>query len=240
MIRESFDRAPDRLVVSPFVTRGLVAGVASISRSLVLWDWEQDADSLGDKLTQWALGCRLEAADPIDPANETTTTLLIAPPGEEGYEARSLAGDRDLILSATAKLAASDEYGKLTLSGIRTAAGVTRKTLSAHFDGVEDCLIATAESLAEEAFAHAEQAKASAQSWEEGVHLAMAMLCEQVAADPLLAKLCFVEVTALGEAGLECCERFVAEIGDLICYGAPLRSPRTTSQPKRLQARSGA
>jgi AcrR family transcriptional regulator len=222
LIRESFDRAPDDVVVSPFVTKGLVTGIASVARSHVLWNEERDADDLGDELAQWMLCARDQVAGQSNLlADKATTELPQTPSSKQEEESRSPAGDRDLILLATAKLAAAEGHGNLTLSSIRIATGVSRKTLDSHFDGVEDCVVAAAESLAGEAFACAGRAKASAQTWEEGVHLAMATLCERVAQDPVLATLCLADLTCVGQAGLHCCERFIAEIGDLICYGSP-------------------
>ena len=224
MLRESFDRVLDGVVVSPLVTRGLVAGIASVARSRVLWgeDTEQDADDLGDALAEWLLCCREQVGGSKELAEAGAEPK--APLGTERRRrggGRSAGGERDLILAATAKLVATEGYGTLTLSRIRIATGVSRKTLESHFGGIEDCVVAAAESRADEAFAYAGEAKASARTWEEGVHLAVAALCEYVAEDPILATLCFLEVASLGQAGLHCCERFTAEIADLICYGSP-------------------
>lgn len=219
MISESFSRAQEPGAVSPLLVRGLVAGIASVARSQVLWGDGQNADELGDELTRWVLCCRngatwglADAPAPSPPAISPGRAETVRPPA---------VGDRELILSATAKLTASEGYGAVTLSRIRCAAGINRKTLEEHFDGLEECVVAATESAAADTFAGAARAKASAPSWEEGIYRAMAALCEQIANDPVSAKLCFVEVMCLGSEGLHCCERSMAEIGDLICSEAP-------------------
>ena len=219
MISESFSRAPEPGAVFPLLARGLVAGIASVARSQVLWGDGQNTEELGDELARWVLSCR----------NGATWGLVDAPapvppeisPGAAEAMRHPAVGDRELILSATAKLTASEGYGAVTLSRIRCAAGITRKTLEENFDGLEECVVAATEAAAADTFAGAAHAKASAPSWEEGIHRAMAALCEQIANDPVSAKLCFVEVMCLGSEGLHCCERSMAEIGDLICAEAP-------------------
>jgi AcrR family transcriptional regulator len=219
MISESFGRAPEPGAVPPLLARGLVAGIASVARSQLLWGDGQNAEELGDELARWVLCCRDGA---------TGDLAGTAPPGLPGisssaveFERHPSVGERELILSATAKLTASEGYGVATLTRIRCAAGITRKTLEEHFDGLEECVVAATESAAADTFAGAARAKASAPSWEEGIFRAMATLCEQIANDPVLAKLCFVEVMCLGSEGLHCCERSMAEIGDLICSESP-------------------
>jgi AcrR family transcriptional regulator len=223
MIFESFSRAPKPGAVSPLLARGLVAGIASVARSQVLWSDGQDMEELGDELARWAICCRNGAAGNLAgaPSGAPAPSLASISSSAAEIERHPSVGERELILSATAKLTASEGHGAVTLSRIRSAAGISRKTLEGHFSGLEECVVAAAESAAADAFAGAARAKASAPCWEEGVYRAMTALCEQIVSDPVLAKLCFVEVMCLGSEGLHCCERFMAEIGDLICYDAP-------------------
>jgi AcrR family transcriptional regulator len=223
MISESFSRAPGPWAVSPLLARGLVAGIASVARSQVLWSDGQDTGELGDELARWALCCQSRAAGDLanSPSDAPPQSLPTISPSAAEVERHSSAGERDLILSATAKLTASEGYGAVTLSRIRSAAGISRKTLEEHFGGLEECVVAAAESAAANMFARAARAKASAPCWEEGIDRAMEAICAQLASDPILAKLCFIEAMSLGSEGLHCCERFMAEIADLICGDAP-------------------
>jgi AcrR family transcriptional regulator len=220
MLSESFGRAPKPEAVSPLLARGLVAGIASVARSRLLWSDGHDAEEFGDDLVRWALCCRNgAAADPVDaPSDAPVPTISSSMAEIEGHPS---IGEREMILSATAKLTASEGYGAVTLSRICSGAGISRKTLERYFGGLEECVVAAAESATADAFAGTARAKASTPYWEEGVHRAVVALCEKIAADPVLAKLCFVELMCLGSEGLHCCERFMAEIGDLICYDAP-------------------
>lgn len=222
MLSESFERAPGGTPVAPLACVGLAAGTAWVARSHVLWE-DGGSSDLGDDLAEWSLCCRGElieelARDADDPGSPVGVSG--APSSEGEGESRSATSDRDLILSATAKLAAEADAA-LTPARIRTAAGVSRKAFDSNFDGIQDCIVAAAEWRAGEAFARAARAKESARSWEEGVRLAMSALCEQVTRDAALARLCFVEVLGLGHTGMHCCERLMAEVGDLICHDAP-------------------
>lgn len=229
MLAESFAHAPQRTPLPRSFCLALVAGTAFAARSRILWD-EEGSPQFGDELAEWVLNCRraylAQCNAPRSPGPGATA-------GADGPQ--PLRSSRDLVLLATAKLAAF-EAGPLTLPRILERAGVSRLTFDSQFDGIEDCLIATAESLGDQAFGAATLVKESAGSWADGVRLAMSALCEWTANDRALARLWFTEIPALGLDGMYCCERLTSEIGDLISYGSPGGGPDDTA----VEASAGA
>jgi len=230
MLGESFAHAPENTPLPQGLCSALVAGAAFVARSWILWD-EEGPPQLGDELAEWVLGCRRayleERKVPVSPSHSRISG---------GDESRPLRSSRDLIILATAKLAASGEADALALPRILKKAGVSGLTFESQFDGIEGCLIATADSLADQTFGDAVQIKQLAGSWEEGIHLATHTLCERVQRDPAIGRLWFTEIPGLGPEGMYCCERLIAEIGDLISYGSPISSPDDVA----IEASAGA
>jgi AcrR family transcriptional regulator len=222
MLNESFERGGEKPGVPPLFSLGLVGGITCVARSRVLWQ-DSSLTELGDELTDWVLSCYRQLRSGEQIGGEGAGLIPPLPASERGDKPRSsMRNVRDLILWATFKLAAGEASDPpLTLTRIRAAAGVSRKAFEAQFGGLDDCIIAAAEERAGDAFARAALARTSRDSWEEGVHLAIATLCDQVARDPALANLCFVETAEFGQPGLHCWERLMAEIADLICSDAP-------------------
>lgn len=215
-------RGPETSSMSPLVSLGVISGTASVARSRVLWgkDEEDDDSDLGDELARWTLSCcRALINRQTHAPNKTTVTVPTVPTTDKPALND---GNRDLILSATIKLAAGRGSEKAwELAHICDTAGLSRRAFNAQFEDIEDCLIAAAESCAGRAFEQAGQARAQGRSWEDGVGLALRTLCKQVAYDPALANLAFIDVPELGSSGVYCCERFIAEISDLICRETP-------------------
>jgi AcrR family transcriptional regulator len=129
--------------------------------------------------------------------------------------------ERSLVLSATARLAASGGYGTLTVARIRAAAGVSRKAFDAHFDGVESCFLDAVEQLATRAVEDAARAGSAADSWPAGVYRAVASFCGAAARDPLLPQLAFVEILALGSSGLRRRELLISMAAEQLRGSAP-------------------
>lgn len=219
MLVESLERGGEKTSVPPLYGLGLAAGITCVARSRLLWG-DEGSTGLGDELAEWVLCCHRELQSGEAPGCGGATQLPLPPTRERDNEPGAPMSERSLIVSATFKLAGCDD-SPLTSASIRAAAGVSRKAFETHFESVADCVIAAAESRADDAFARAALAKATSDSWQEGVRLAMAALCDQVARDPALARLCFIELDGLGQPGLLCGERLMAEIGDLICHDAP-------------------
>jgi AcrR family transcriptional regulator len=216
MIEQSFAGAPDPVPVPPLVIKGIVAGLHRVARAQLLAGREHELPGLADELLEWMLCFRCRAATSLVPLD--TPPAPAAPPSHD-RDARE--EDRVRILDAAAWLAAEEGYRQLTVPRIRAAAGVSRKRFDEHFEDVESCFIAALERLAERALARAAPAGAAARTWPGGLHRALCSLCASIAADPVLARLGFVEVFAPGPDGMLCRERVIAGVAESLRISAP-------------------
>ncbi len=205
MLAESLSGASEEIGVPQLVIEGIVAGVESVARARLIPGRERELAQLGDPLTEWALSYRSEVAASLgdldcrsvaEPPASASTPVHSSSTREKEVESRSPTGDRGLLLSAVAKLAAARGYEELTPARIRAVAGVSRRSFEANFKGVEDCFLAALEWREREAIERAAQAATVEHSWADGVHMAIVNLCRQIASDPVLANLCFAQAFA--------------------------------------------
>jgi AcrR family transcriptional regulator len=210
MLADSFRRAPDGLPVSPLLVEGIVAGVVEVARRRLLSGPGEFSPGLADGLLEWALRCREHAA-----LSSPQAPLTLSSSKVEGGS-RSNMADRDLILAAVGKLVIAEGYERLTVPGICAAAGVSRRSFEAQFSGVEECFLTAVELQAEGAVKRAALARRTAKAEEEEVRRAIAALCDEIASDPVLARLCFAEVLFTGQAGAQCSLRIVDRIASLL------------------------
>ena len=224
MIERSFARAPDPVPVPPLVVKGIVAGVHRVARAQLLAGCAHELPGLTDELLEWMLCLRCEdgaalvrLADCPAPAPALPGAATSAIHADGARE-----GDRERILEAVARLAAREGYWQLTVPRIRAVAGVSRRRFDEYFEDVQDCFIAALERLTERVLARVAPAGASAQTWPGGLHRALHALCAQFAADPVLARLGFIEVFAPGPDGMLCRERAIAGVAESFRASAPV------------------
>ena len=227
MIGTSFAGAPDPVPVPPLVIKGIVAGLHRVARAQLLAGREHELPGLADELLEWMLCFRCRAATSIAQLDAPPAPVALAPP-TPGAVPPVHAHDRDVcgedrvrILEAVAWLAAEEGYRQLRVPRIRAAAGVSRKCFDEHFEDVESCFIAALERLAARALARAAPAGAAARTWPGGLHRALYSLCVDIAADPVLARLGFIEVFAPGPDGMLCRERVIAGVAESFRASAP-------------------
>lgn len=241
MIAESFAKAPDGTVVPPLIVKGLVAGITRLSRERLLGSKANDLRPFGDALMEWTLCYRSKAAAELleldrKAVAQSLRVKAMFPIWLEQWNSQSISDDRTLILNAVAKLVVADGYAGLTIPRVLAASGIPRRSFKAEFSGVEECFLAAVQLRADEAIAHAARALASASTWEGGIYRAMAVLCAQVAQDPLLARLCFVDIFSLA-GGMECREHLMASIATLVQDSMP---PAQRPNVLQIEASVGA
>jgi AcrR family transcriptional regulator len=222
MLVESLARPPRGVTVPPLIVEGMVAGVISVSRSCLHAGSVGSLHDSTDQLVEWALGHVDAAAAELPDLDRRAvwrdTTLEPLPPSSRHADAGPLSstGDRALILSAVADLAARRGYAKLTAARVRSAASVSRRKFDAHFDDLEDCYLAALEQHAGEALAQATRAQAAASSWSGGVYRAIAALDEHIAGDAFLAKACLSDDFPPGPNGARSRHQLIDAAGELL------------------------
>jgi AcrR family transcriptional regulator len=218
MLAESLSRPPGGVLVPPMIIEGVVAGIASVSRASLLEGRLADLSDSSDDLIGWALSYPHRAARELESLDRQSvwrdTTLQPGSIGQGGL--RPSTGDRSLILDAVAELAANAGYESLTVPRIRSAAHVSRKKFAAYFDDVEDCYLAALEQRLGEAMAQAVRAQAAASSWGGGVYRAIAALCEHVASDKFLLRVCLTDDFPLGPAACRSRRRLLDAVIELL------------------------
>lgn len=205
----------------PLVVKGVVAGGCRVARARLLSGQSRRLALDGDELMEWALsfcdddvvrlrGLRVAKSPPLP------LTAATVPPGDE----------RALILAATARLASKGGYATLTVPRVRAAAGVAKRTFDTHFEGIGDCFLATLETLSDRTLASAAPFYLSADDWASGVHRMVAGLCRQLAHDPTLARLAFLEVFSPGTEAVHWRNEMIGKLATRLRRGAlPARRP---------------
>jgi len=212
--------------VPPLLVKGIVAGLATVVRARLLTGRERELPTLAGHLSEWALcfgdtviaewarlgGARVSMGEIGDRGPE-----VVALPSE-----RALGGERGLIASAAVKLAASEGYSELSVPRIRAAAGVSRKSFDAHFDGIDDCFLTALQLCARSVFGEAARLGADG-SWAERVCLAISALCIHIARDPVRAWAVFVEIFSPGTDGVRHHAKLIDEVTGLVHCSTPDR-----------------
>jgi AcrR family transcriptional regulator len=241
MLAQSFARAPNGVTVPKLVVEGIMAGVAHVVRARLRDGHESQLADLEEELVEWMLSYPGRPADQLADLDQQLvwrdTRLLPLTSGSGEGEAWAKTGDRALILASVAELTAIDGYSGLTVERIRRGAGVSRTVFKANFEGVEDCFIAAMEQSAGEAMAQAARAQTAGRGWAGGLYRAIGALCDQVAADPLLARVCLTDDFPPDSSGSRIRGQLLTAVAEQLADSAP-----PTDQPSALitEASSGA
>ena len=227
MLVESFSRPPDGVRVPPLIVEGMMEGVAHLARLRLAAGKQTEMCSLEKEILTWALcylgkpATDLEALDRGSVWRNTMLEPLVMPQRMSGVEPWPPAGDRALILSSVAALIATGGYNKLTVSRIRSHAGVSRATFNDHFDGVEDCFEAALEQSTTEMVAQVARAQAAGSTATGGIYRGIAALCEFVASDALLARACFYDDFVPKSSGALSRQRTLKAVNEPFIYAGP-------------------
>ncbi|MGH2903618.1 MAG: TetR/AcrR family transcriptional regulator [Solirubrobacteraceae bacterium] len=229
LIEQSFASAPDGIAVPPLVVQGIVAGMARVARARLLAGRERELADLADEMLEWVFCLRCEEtaalgrlAGPVDAVAQSGEALAVKHEDD----------DRERILDAVGWLAAHEGYWQLTIPRIRSVAGVSRKTFDANFDDVQGAFTATLERLTQRGLALVRPARLAGQDWPGAIHRALHALCGYVAADPVFARLGFVEVFAPGPDGVRFRELMMTGLTEVFRASAPdaQRPPELAAQ----------
>ena len=240
MLEEGFAHASDGVRLPPVLATGIVSGLANVVQSRLLTGREQDLPSMVGELTSWALSFQDKNILEIEELEAWKTSLKLPP--RPGVSDMSLDGvrfshsDRHLILTATAKLAASNGYGQLTASRIRIAAGVSRRSFDACFESAEDCFLHALD-LRVTAALKLGTDYAQGRGWSDKVCLVLQALCSQLEADPVLSTIALSEVFVAGRPALRYRENMTADLAKRLRINAP---PDQIFSPVAAEASVGA
>jgi AcrR family transcriptional regulator len=126
------------------------------------------------------------------------------PAGRHGLpRAFVVSNQRERILDGVMHAASRSGYGDLRVEDIIAYAGVSRRTFYDHFANKEEAFLAAYDLVVEQLEAAVAAAHATGPSWPASIRRALAAFLNLLAAEPVLAHVCVVDVLAAGPRALE-------------------------------------
>ena len=126
---------------------------------------------------------------------------------------------RGRMLSAAVDAVDEVGFAGMTVAQVIGRARVSRKTFYDVFADREDCFLAAFEQALEEGAALLSDAYAAEDSWDDGVHSALASLLARMDEEPALTRLVVVEALAAGERVLERRAEALSELARVVDRG---------------------
>jgi AcrR family transcriptional regulator len=213
---------------APMPSNHLVAGIVAAVLRVARWRLHVGEGArlpeLTGEMSEWVLALPTQYAPPERPDRDP----LAGVPHRNGDGHREDPGptilgemgeERGRILSATVKLAATTGFSNLRIPRIRTQAGVSRRGFDACFSGVGECFLEAIEAVVVSAASRARSEARGTTGWEGGIYRGIRALCAEIASNPALARLVFVDVLAPGRDGLERRERLISLAADGVREG---------------------
>jgi AcrR family transcriptional regulator len=243
MIGASLAEGPGGVALPAPLVKGIVCGIERITRRLLLAGDIGKLPALSDELLAWVLSYRTPAA---------ATLTAAASPARPRAPARWLPrtrieNDRARILCCAARIAAAKGYAQLTPARIARDAEVSDQRFDELFESPEQCFLDALDRLGLEVLVCVARAARSSDDPLIGLHRGIVALLRHIADDPVLVRVAFVEVFALGPPGIQRRERLLGQFTDLLAKSLPSRgataSPaRPSRRPResRLSRASGA
>ncbi len=229
VVSASFSEAPDGVTLPPLIAKGIVCGVERITRQWLLAGDVAELPGLADELLAWALSYRSPAAATLAARSPAESS----PYGDGAAPWRPRArveNDWVRILRCAGQIAATRGYAQLSPARIARDAGVSEARFDELFESTEQCFLDALDRLGLEALVSAAR---TAQRTEglAAVHAGIAALLRHIATSPALVQVAFVEIFALGPAGIERRERLLGQFTDQLMRGLP-----QSRAPSRLAA----
>lgn len=110
---------------------------------------------------------------------------------------------RSRLLAGLAAVLKSKRYQDITIADIAAAAQVSRRTIYEYFANKDECLLALADQTSEVIMMEMARALDDSKSWPALVRDITAAYLRLIDAQPQLTKVLYVELGAMGEAGVE-------------------------------------
>lgn len=123
---------------------------------------------------------------------------------------------RRRLLDAMAQAVASKGYGAVTIADLAAAARVSKRSFYEHFTDKADCLVALYDAASRQSVDVLRRAIDPRHDWHAQVEQALTAYFATLACNPPLLHTLFIEIFALGDAGLAARRRGTQRIADFI------------------------
>lgn len=217
-LAEAGVRLPNTLVT------GVVHGLGYVACNRVIEAEPGALRGRGEDLLNWLLSYDSPRVGELDGGLSAKAPPLTA----RKRNASSQADPRRRMLQAAARIAADGGYSALTGAQIAEQAGVERDVFSDEFDSTEQCFLAALELLNAQALGRALRDSDQAESYPVAVCWAIERLLQEVASDPVFARVGFAEIVAAGRAGVGRRATLIHSFANVLVRCAP-RSQRPSS-----------
>jgi|SRR5665213_717989 len=141
---------------------------------------------------------------------------------------------RKRILDAMVSEVGERGLRSITIAGVSARAGVSRSTFYGLFDDLDACVLAVLRQVASRSTALMSKAFADEPCWQDGVLAALTVLLQSLDREPLLARVCLLEMLAGSPAVLEHRARELAALNPLVDVGR--KQVRAKGEPVELTA----
>jgi AcrR family transcriptional regulator len=139
------------------------------------------------------------------------------------------------VLAAMRDEVAERGFKEVPVAAVIARAGISRKTFYEHYASKEECFVALYELELERLFAPTLQAFAGTEGWVDRLRTALGVLLGGLAADPVAARICFIEVLAAGPTALARRNDAMARL-DVLFDGEHVSSAVGATRPRAVTA----
>lgn len=123
---------------------------------------------------------------------------------------------RHRLLQAMGQAVAHKGYAAVTIADLAAEARVSKRSFYEHFADKAECLVALYEAASRQSFEVLRQAIDPRRDWHQQVEQALKAYFETLACNPPLLRTLFIEIIALGPAGLAARRRTTERFADFI------------------------
>jgi AcrR family transcriptional regulator len=190
---------PDGELLPPLILTGIVGGVERVTRRHLIAGAVAELADRAPELSAWASCYDARIAAGLASAVAREHDARDPPRASTNWVAWLCRGDEQTrLLRATAAIAGREGYAALEPRRIARLAKLPADAMAELYDSTEDCFMAAYELLGVEALACATMASQHPTDWRVGIHDGLTALMDHFAEHPVLARVLFVEVFALG------------------------------------------
>ncbi len=191
MISTSLAQDPDGIVIPASIIRAVIGGIWCVARARLSEGRPDVIRASAAELRVWLLTYRSPAASLLPAVSRGALGCV----GESAVM-RSAVSERGRMLDAAATLVARGGHEALTPGLVTEVAGLPASAFAAQFEGTLDCYLAVLDRLSAAVLTEALRDSESAESWEDGICLAIRALFTRIALDPGLARTAFLDAFA--------------------------------------------
>jgi len=195
VVASAFAQAPARLRPPPLHAKLVIGGIARVAAARLLSGRAAELPNLAGELVEWSLRyCSPALAQLPQRAAGAAEDFQPSWPGP--------LDERTALLEAAARMVARTGYERLSAAAVARESGLSADAFYRHFADCEECFRSALRLIAARSLALAAGAAQEGGCWQGGIHRAVLALARYLASDPAVGRCVFIEVSALGEAGL--------------------------------------